>query len=63
MKTKFEKLITTLFNSEEISPNDKLSGKIRAIEQDELTQDELELVAAAGSGYYDKFKCLYMKDN
>lgn len=62
MNTKFEKLIVTLFNSEAISPDDKLSDEIKSAEQDELSQEDLELVAAAGSGYYEKFKNLYMKD-
>lgn len=63
MNTKFERFITMLLKSEAISPNDKLSREIKSIEQDELTQDELELVAAAGSGYYEKFKNLYMNKN
>ena len=62
MNTEFEKLIVTLFNSEAISPYDKLSDEIKSFKQAELSQEELELVAAAGFGNYEKFKNLYMKN-
>ena len=60
MNTDFEKIISFVFASEEISPNDKLTRQIQSVQEDELSQEDLELVAAAGIPYYDKFKALYI---
>jgi len=60
MNTDFEKIISFVFASEEISPNDKLTRQIQSVQEDELSQEDLELVAAAGTPHYDKFRALYI---
>lgn len=60
MGIKFEKVIELLFQSEELSPNDKLSKEINKIHEEELIQEELELIAAAGVAPYEKFKERYL---
>lgn len=63
MDTNFEKILRLVFKSEELSPNDKLSRQIKSIQNDELSQEELEFVsAAAGTPHYNKFKASYVNN-
>lgn len=56
----FDEFIQAVLRSEDICPNDNLSREIKSVQEDELSSDELELVSAAGTDYYEKFRTLYI---
>lgn len=56
----FEKMVKCLADIEQFAPDDKLSTLTSA--SDELSEDELEFVAAAGVSDFEVFRRRYLTD-
>ena len=63
MSDDFELFIEKVLKTEQISPDDRLSKMIKALQTDELDEEQLDLIAAAAQGAdYDKLKNLLDKN-
>lgn len=58
MKSKFERFLSFIFKTEDISPNDKLSKKIKSVDSGEIDEDKLDYVTAAQKPDYEKMKSI-----
>ena len=62
MNDDFELFIEKILKTEQISPDDRLSKMINALQTDELDEEQLDLIAAAQGADYDKLKKLFDKN-
>lgn len=62
MNDDFELFIEKILKTEQISPDDRLSKMINALQTDELDEEQLDLIAAAQGADYDKLKNLLDKN-
>ena len=62
MSDDFELFIEKILKTEQISPDDRLSKMINALQTDELDEEQLDLIAAAQGADYDKLKNLLDKN-
>lgn len=63
MKHLLDVILTASADAEQIPQHDALAALINAETDNELSEDELELVSAAGCASYERFKAFYNEKN
>lgn len=63
MKPLLENIFAAVAETEQFSHRDALSNLINAETDNELSEDELEMVSAAGKADYERFKAFYNQKN